>query len=214
MADQKITELSEDTAPVAANDFLATVRGADGLNYKVRLSKVGIGKHTVFVPAAAWAPTEDDPCSDLDLVQTSVHKVNMSVLNFDSAYPEHASCLLSYPKGWNGGTVSYRVIWTSQAADTDGVAWALKALALADGDASDSAFGSSVVVTDDAQSVAGKIYVTAESAALTISGSPGDNELVIFDIRRDTTDGNDDMAEDASLIGVIIYFTTDTNTDD
>ena len=55
--------------------------------------------------------------------------------------------------------------------------------------------------------------VTSESSALTIAGSPADDQLCYFQINRETTDGNDDMAEDARLIGIKLFFTTDAKND-
>ena len=51
--------------------------------------------------------------------------------------------------------------------------------------------------------------VTAESSAITIAGTPAVGDLCFFRVYRDVSDANDDMAEDARLIGVKVFFTTD-----
>ena len=55
--------------------------------------------------------------------------------------------------------------------------------------------------------------MTAESSALTIGGTPAVNDICYFKIFRDVSDSNDDMAEDARLIGIKIFFTTDAAND-
>ena len=70
-----------------------------------------------------------------------------------------------------------------------------------------------VVVTDDALSATEDQCVTAESGAVTIGGTPAVNDICYFRIFRDVSDSNDDMTEDARLIGIKIFFTTDAAND-
>jgi hypothetical protein len=105
------------------------------------------------------------------------------------------------------------VFWASSATDTDGVAWALEAMALSDNEAIDASWGTAVVVTDDAQSAANEVYVTAESSAVTIAGTPAEGDIVCFRFSRDVSDANDDMTEDARLIGIKLFFTRNAGSD-
>ena len=66
----------------------------------------------------------------------------------------------------------------------------------------------SVAVTDAAQGAVEELNVSAVSGALTIAGSPGDDELCYFRFGRDVSAG--DMAGDAQLHGIKIFFTTDS----
>lgn len=109
--------------------------------------------------------------------------------------------------------MTFQVFWTTSATDTDGVAWGLEAVARSDNEAIDTAWGTAVVVTDDAQSAANEQLVTAESSAVTIAGTPADDDLVYFRLFRDVSDANDDMTEDARLIGIKLFYTTDSNND-
>jgi hypothetical protein len=74
-------------------------------------------------------------------------------------------------------------------------------------------YGTAIVVTDDALGAAEDLMVTAASSAVTIAGSPAAGELCAFRIFRDISDGNDDMTEDARLIGIKIIYTTNAATD-
>jgi len=137
----------------------------------------------------------------------------MNVLDFDASSDEHAQFNVAFPKSWNAGTITYQVHWTSTATDTDGVTWALQGVACADGDTIDVAYGTAVTVDDANQSTAEDLYVTAESSAVTIAGSPAADEQCWFRIFRDVSDANDTAAEDARLLGVRLFFTTNAADD-
>jgi hypothetical protein len=172
-----------------------------------------VGKQTIWIPASAMAPAITSGCAALAQLETATNDINYAVLDFDATADEHAHFNIAFPKSWNEGTITYQVWWSSTAVDTDGVAWGLQAVAVSDNESSDASWGTAIVVTDDAQSAAGEVYVTSESAAVTIGGTPVANDLVFFRIFRDVSDANDDMTEDARLIGVKILYTTDAGND-
>ena len=171
------------------------------------------GKDTIWVPAGAMRPTVSNGCATITDVQTTAGRPDMQVLDFDASADEHAQFSIAFPKSWNEGTITFQVYWTTTATDTDGVAWGLQGVAVSDNDTIDVAYGTAVVVTDDALSAAEDQCVTSESGAVTIAGSPAVNDIVYFRIFRDVSDSNDDMTEDARLIGVKIFFTTDASND-
>jgi hypothetical protein len=172
-----------------------------------------VGKQTIYVPAAAMMPTVSNGCADRTQIETTSGRPDMDVLDFDDGSDEHAQFSVAFPKSWALGTVTFQAFWTSTATDTDGVAWGLQGVAMNDNETIDVAYGTAIVVTDDAQSAAEELYVTAESSAITIAGTPADNDLCYFRIFRDVSDGNDDMAEDARLIGIKLFYTTDALND-
>ena len=171
------------------------------------------GKETIFVPAAAMTPTATNGCASLTTAETTSGRPDMNVLDFEASADTHAQFQIAFPKSWNEGTVTFQVFWTTTATDTDGVAWGLQGVAVSDNDTIDVAYGTAVVVTDDALSAAEDLCVTAESGAITIAGSPADADMCFFRIFRDVSDGNDDMAEDARLLGIKLFFTTDAAND-
>ena len=171
------------------------------------------GKDTIWVPAGAMRPTVSNGCATITDVQTTAGRPDMQVLDFDASADEHAQFQIAFPKSWNEGTITFQVYWTTTASDTDGVAWGLQGVAVSDNDTIDVAYGTAVVVTDDALGAAEDQCVTSESGAVTIAGSPAVDDIVYFRIFRDVSDSNDDMTEDARLIGVKIFFTTDAAND-
>ena len=170
-----------------------------------------VGKQTIWVPSNAMTPTESNG-AERNTVETTSGRPDMQVLDFDKDSDEFAQFSVAFPKSWNLGTITFQCFWSGLAATT-GVAIGLQGVAMNDNETIDVAYGSAVVVTDDAQGAVEELYVTAESGAVTIAGTPADNDLCYFRIFRDVSDGNDDMAGDMRLHGVKIFFTTDAHND-
>ena len=171
------------------------------------------GKQTIWVPAGAMRPTVSNGCAALTDVETTAGRPDMTVLDFDATADEHAQFQVGFPKSWNLGTVTFQIFWTSTATDTDGVTWALQGVACSDGDTLDVAYGTPVTVDDLNQSTAEDLYVTAESAAVTIAGTPAAGDECFFRLFRDVSDANDTATEDARLLGVKFFYTTNAGND-
>ena len=185
----------------------------DGIITNAKLaSALQVGKQTIWVPANAMTPTNSNGCSDITKVETTSGRPDMYVLDFDKDSDEHAQFAVAFPKHWNEGTITFQAFWSGIAATT-GVAIGLQGVAFGDNDSIDTAYGTAVVVTDDAQGAVEETLVTAESGAVTIAGSPAVDELCYFRIYRDVSDGNDDMAGDMRLHGVKLFYTTDSAND-
>jgi hypothetical protein len=92
------------------------------------------------------------------------------------------------------------------------VVWGIQAVALSDDDALDAAFGTAQTVTDTGGTT-NDLYRSTESAAVTIGGTPAENDVVVFQVYRDAASGSDTLAIDARLHGVALFYTTNANTD-
>ena len=169
------------------------------------------GKETIWVPSNAMTPTTSNGAARAT-VETTSGRPDMEVLDFDKDSDEFAQFAIAFPKSWNLGTITFQCFWSGLAATT-GVAISLQGVAMNDNETIDVAYGTAVVVTDDAQSAVEELLVTAESGAVTIAGTPADNDLCYFRVGRDVSDGNDDMAGDMRLHGIKIFFTTDAAND-
>jgi len=203
-----------DPSPIAT----ATTRIVTMVDANVDLADVNTsyqqGKETIWIPAAAMTPTVSNGSATLTSVETTAGRPDLIVLDFDKDADERAQFQVAFPKKWNLGTVTFQAFWTqSVGAVTDGVAWGLVAVAVSDNETIDVAYGLPKIVTDDAQGAVEELYVTVESTVLTIAGTPADDDMVFFRIFRDVSDGNDDLAGDARLIGIKLFFTTDANDD-
>ena len=169
-----------------------------------------VGKESIWVPAAAMTPTTSNPCSDITIVETTSGRPDMVVLDFATGADEFAQFSIAFPKSWNLGTITYQAFWSGIAASTD-CDWSLQGVAMNDNQTIDVAYGTAVVVSDNAQGAVEELYVSAESGAVTIAGTPADNDLCYFRIGRDVS--GDNMNGDARLHGLKIFFTTDSAND-
>jgi hypothetical protein len=173
-----------------------------------------LGKQTIWVPAAAMTPMVTSGCAALTSVETTAGHVDLIVLDFDASADEYAQFQVAFPKQWDEGTLTYQAFWTLSAANTDGVAWALQAVAVSDDDTIDVDFGTPVVVTDNNLGASNDQLVTVESAELTVAGTPANDDMVFFRILRDVSDAADTATGDARLIGLKIFFSNLRTTDD
>jgi hypothetical protein len=55
--------------------------------------------------------------------------------------------------------------------------------------------------------------MTAVSGAVTIGGSPADDDQTFFQLYRDAADGSDDFTGDARVLGIKLFYTTDAAND-
>jgi len=171
------------------------------------------GLHVIWVPAGAIAARTTNGAAP-GSVETSTNKVMIKSLDFDATTQEFAQFVIRMPKSWNAGTVTFIPVWSHASTTTNfGVVWALQGVALSDDDANDTAFGTEQTSTDTGGTT-DDCYIGPESSAITIGGSPAKGDLVVFQVKRNPSDGSDTLAVDARLRGVYLLYTTDAETDD
>lgn len=213
MATEKLSAIASATAAATGETY--GIQG--GVRKRILFGDIAnlvAGKQTIWIPAGSMRPTVSNGCAALADVETTAGNPDITVLDFDATADEHAQFSVAFPKSWDLGTITFQVFWTTTATDVDGVAFGLQGVAVSDNETIDVAYGTAVVVTDDAQAAAEEMLVTAESAAVTIAGTPADDDVCYFRVFRDVSDANDDMTEDARLIGIKLFFTTDARNDE
>ena len=168
------------------------------------------GKETIWVPAVAMYP---NTTSGAEAAQVELSNgPEIKTLDFDKDSDEFAQFAVAFPKSWNAGTVTFQAFFTATSTNTGTAAFVLQGVALADSGDLNTAFGTAVGPAAKAHSgTSNDLDVTAESGAVTIAGSPGDDEYVFFQISRDVS--ADDLTADARLLGVKLFFTTDAAND-
>lgn len=166
------------------------------------------GKETLFIPAVAIRPTVSNGCAPINDIETTAGRPDMTVLDFSGSVTQYAQFQVAFPKKWNLGTVTFQAFWTTAGAVTTGVAWGLQGVAVGDNSTIDVVYGTAVIIQDDAQGQVEEELVTAESAAITIAGTPAVDQMCYFRIFRKHDDANDDMVEAARLIGIKLFYTT------
>lgn len=176
-------------------------------------SGTAIGQHTIGMPASAMIPATTNGAAP-GTTETTTNKVMVKTLDFDASTEEFAQFMVRMPKGWNEGTVILQPVWTHGSTTTNfGVAFGFEAVAFANDDALDTAWGTEIVVTDTGGTT-DDVYIAPESSAVTVAGSPSTSELVAFRVTRVVGNAGDTLAVDAKLIGVSLFYTIDSAIDD
>lgn len=161
---------------------------------------------TIYIDAA-----EMIPCTTGGSLQGTkeygTNDIDVDYLAFDGgATEERTQFKIKMPENWDRLTILAKFDWSTAAGSTAGdtVEWGIKAGALSDNDTIDTALGTPQVISDVLLASDGAdLQTTAKTPALTVGGSPAVNDVLIFEIYRNT-DGTDDCAEDAHLFGVSI----------
>ena len=213
-----INSLSTETSIHQTNDFVPFYDANDSAANKVTVANligsaaVIQGTHTIWVPAAAMRPTVSNGCAAITDVETSSSTPDLQVLDFDKDADEHAQFQIAFPKSWNRSTITFKVYWIGLAATT-GVAWGLQGVAAGDNEEAQASYSTATVVTDDSQGDVTEVLISATSGTLQVAGSPAVDDICFFRFFRDVSDGNDDMAGDARLLGIKIFYTVDAKDD-
>lgn len=171
------------------------------------------GKQTIGVAGGGIKPTTTAGCAEAAQAETTSNKINYEYLAFDEAAEEKGFFWFPTPKSYNASTFTLRAVWTHPATATNfDVVWEFEMLSLADGDAIDAAVGTAITVTDTGGTTE-DFYTSPESAAVTASGTPAKQDWIYCQISRKAADGSDNLAVDAHLIGVEVYYTTNAGND-
>jgi hypothetical protein len=170
------------------------------------------GTETIWVPAQAMFGTTTNG-ADAQAVETTALRPELKVLDFDASTRENAQFAIAMPKSWNLSTVTYQVFWSPSNTNTDNCIFGLEGVSCTEGDTADVAFGTAVEVTDAGIGTIEDVQMTAVSGAVTIGGSPADDDQTFFQLYRDAADGSDDFTGDARVLGIKLFYTTDAAND-
>lgn len=217
MADTAGSALTDGGTPIGT-DILIGVDdpGGSPASRKYTLANVAsyvdsaiAGQMHLYVPAAAMVARTTSPAAT-GTTELATNDIMLESFDFDTSADEFVQFSLQMPKNWNEGTLIAQFIWSHPSTATNfGVCWSIQAGAFADGDAGDTALGTAVD-TVDTGGTTDDIYISPESSAITVAGTPGAEEWVVFQVYRDVSNGSDNLAVDARLHGVKIHWTADT----
>jgi hypothetical protein len=176
----------------------------------VPLAENVIGKQTIWVPAAAMISRTTNGAA-AGTVETATNNVMLKTLDFDATTQEYAQFQIQMPRSWNESTVTAIFVWTA-ASGSGAVVWALHGLSLSDDDAMDQAFGAAQTVVD-ALLAATDLHRSAETSAITLAGTPAESDVAAFQVYRAPSSPSDTLGVDAKLLGVALFYTTNTGVD-
>ena len=170
------------------------------------------GTETIWVPAQAMFGTTTNG-ADAQAVETQATRPELKVLDFDASTNEYAQFSVAMPKSWNLGTITFQAFWSPGDTDTGNALIGLQGVGVANDDTSDIAFGTAVDVTDAGGGAVEDVLVSPVSGAVTIAGTPADDDYTYFQVYRNATDGSDTFTGDVRLLGIKLFFTTDLAND-
>jgi hypothetical protein len=173
-----------------------------------------VGQQTIWVPAGAMT-TRNTVGAIFGIVETTTNDVMLTSCDFDTTTQEFVQFAIQMPKGWDEGTIVAQFVWYHPSTTTNfGVVWQIAAAAFADDDALDGlAFGTAVTATDTGGTT-NDVYISPETSAMTVAGSPTAEEYVVFQVARVPANASDTLAVDARLLGVKLHYTTNAAKDD
>jgi len=160
-----------------------------------------------FLTAAGGWPSTTSGCAAVAQVEYGTNDVDLMHADFDKDTDEFMQWTTAMPFNWNGGTVTAKFYWLANDATTNAVVWGLQGRSYGDGEAVDQAWGTAQTVTDANGGTANQVRISAATAAITLAGTPAAGELVQFRAYRDADNGDDTLAVDARLIGVLVTYT-------
>ena len=179
----------------------------DGSNWKITSAGSYAVRQTVAIAASGWqSRTTNGPADGTG--ETTANKNNRATKDFDASTVEYMQAIVPLPNSFNAGTISYRVHWSHPSTTTNfKAAFSLAGVALTDDDALDAAFGTAAQVNDTGGTT-DDLYITAESGAVTIAGTPTAGKLCQLQFSRVATDAtNDTLAVDARVHMVEVFLT-------
>lgn len=162
---------------------------------------------TVWIPAGAITPRVTNGATAV-VFETLVNKVVVRTLDFAVDVDSYGQFTIRMPKGWDEGTVAAIFVWSHGETTTSfDAVWGIRALARSDSDALDVPFGTEATVTDTGGAT-DTLYQTAATAAVTIGGTPAENDMVTFQVARNGSNVGDTLAVSARLHGVVLLYQT------
>jgi hypothetical protein len=170
------------------------------------------GKETMWIPATAFYLPTTNP-ADAASVETTATRPELKVVDFDASTAQYVQFAIAMPKSWNLGTVTYQVFWSPSTTNTGNCIFGLQGVSCSEGDTADVAFGTAQEVTDAGIGTVEDVQMTSESSAITIAGSPADDDMTFFQLYRDAADGSDSFTGEARVLGIKLFFTTDEAND-
>ena len=151
--------------------------------------------------------------AEANAVETTATRPEMKVLDFDPSTIEYSQFSVAMPNSWNLGNVTFQAFWSPSSTDTGDAMIGLQGVSVPNDATSDVVFGTGVTVTDTAGGAVEDVMVSPVSTAVTIAGTPADDDYTYFQVYRAATTGGDDFTGDVRLLGIKLFYTTDAAND-
>lgn len=160
-----------------------------------------------YIPAKDWtSPTTDGALYNETELSNGLMDTSYF---FDGASDEYLTFIYKMPRTWDLGQINFSIDWDAASGSGDAV-WVVQAQCIDEDDAMNTAFTGGVSVTDELVAVGDG--QTADTAALTVSGTPSAGDLLLLRVYRDADDANDTInGIDCKFRGLNVEFTATTS---
>lgn len=185
----------------------------DGSWQEITAGGATAGRMMIPIMAGSMMPSASGGSGALTNIATAADQPDVQTLNFHQSTQQHVQFAIPLPKRWNRGTITARFRWSHAATTTNfGVMWAIQAVAVGDNEAINQAYGTAVEVTDTGGTT-NRLFVSDETSAFTVAGTPADGDTIFFRVYRKAADGADTLAIVSRLHGVDLFVTTSAEND-
>ena len=203
------------TGSTGATISTAGVGTFDGAISSTAAAVTGLNYRTLWIDAGAMVPQATNGAA-AGTEEASTNDVMSDYFAFDSGTIEYVQTKLIMPDQWDGGVIKVKFYWKPASSTTTShtCRWSIAGTAHGDGGTIDSSWGTDVAINDDVLgTAAGRVHVSDTTADVTIAGSPAAlaSELVYLRIQRVANHANDDLNEDAHLLGIAIQYREQAN---
>jgi hypothetical protein len=169
------------------------------------------GLHDIWLDAGSWHADYTAPPTWGE-VNGASDQPDTNYWTFDPTTEQAIWLKVRLPKSYNNGTFTFQVHWWHPTAATFDVVWSCRAVAFSNGDALAANYGTAQTSIDSG-ATASTQYVSPESSAITIAGTPAAGDLIFIELRRKPADGSDTLNVGAGFYGARIQITTNADTD-
>jgi len=152
-------------------------------------------------------PTTTSGCGGATSIEMGTNKNMYDYCPFDKDSIEYGYANVAMPQDYTGGVIYAQFYWLHPATTTNfKVSWGIAAVSFSNDDTLDAAQGTAIYSNDEGGTTS-DLYISPQTAAITIAGTPVAGDLVQFRMLRKADDGtNDTLAVDAYLLGALIWY--------
>jgi len=164
---------------------------------------------SLWLPVRMFIPETTGGSAVYTEYEYGTNDVMIAHMAFDKDSTERADAIVVMPEDWDLGTVQVKFYWIpgSGASAMEQVRWSVSGIAVGNDDVIDATYGSALAVTDTVTAgTTGDLHITGPVGPITIGGTPELEDLINFRVSRIHDHGDDDMAGDAWLVGILIQY--------